>query len=133
VFSAIAWLVTRSRSARRSGEDPARETLVLAYFLFLVLFVTCGFAVRSSRRSDRPARCDHHQARRLRAGSFSPALARISIADFIDLRAGLRSPPGFSVIGAALIAFQLVFGVRRRRPALRRVRARWRSTRSKPS
>jgi membrane protease YdiL (CAAX protease family) len=118
VFSTIAWLVTLNAVPRDVAvKDPARETaLVLAYFLFLVLFITYGFTAVRSLASDPTVQHGAIIVTKLVVFVLVPFLALRAlygyrIVDFIDLRAGLRGHWfAFVVIGAALIAFQLVFG-----------------------
>lgn len=117
-FGTLAWASTIGVTARAVPvRAPAREAwLVLGWLAFLAAFITWGFpAVRAL--SDDPALDEAAiVVAKLTVFVVAPyVVLRVvhgyRVADFVDLRAGLRGHwRPFVVIAVALVAFQLVFG-----------------------
>jgi len=118
VLCLFAWLSTlRAVPRDMPVRDPARETrLILAWYLFLVVFITFGFTAVRSLSSDPTVQHASIIVTKLVVFVLAPFLAMrvlcgYRMRDFADLRRGLSGHwIAFVVMGAAIIAFQLVFG-----------------------
>lgn len=118
VFSALAWISTRRLTPRAVPvrHAGAETQLVLVHFLFLVVFITFGFTAVRSLAASEALQHDAIIATKLVVFVLLPFLLLRAafgyrVADFVDLRSGLRGHwLPLIVVGVALVAFQLVFG-----------------------
>lgn len=117
-FTTLAWLLTIGAERRVVPvREPARETtLLLAYLVFLALFITFGFQLVRSLSSIPGVQHAGIVASKLIVFVLVPFLIwrrrfGYGLGDFVELRRGLAGNwIAFIGMGAALVAFQLVFG-----------------------
>jgi membrane protease YdiL (CAAX protease family) len=117
-YTALAWWATRGAVPRDVVvRAPARElTFVIAWAVFLAIFITWGFPVVRGLSTDPTVQSGAIIVAKLATFVVLPFLALRAlfgcrVSDFVDLRRGLGGHwRAFLVVGIALVAFQLVFG-----------------------